>query len=136
MTTIAIVPFVLKDCKFKVAADNYEGHTSAVEFVPTASTVVWNGLTPAASFTDVATATWVCNVALAQDWETTDSLSRYLFENEGEAVEVEFEPVSGGTGFEATIVITPGSIGGSGGAVAVASVSLGVRGRPAEIVIP
>jgi hypothetical protein len=136
MTTIAVAPFVLKDCKFKVDADNYEGHTSGVEFVPTASSVEWQGLTPTASFTDVATAKWKCNVDLAQDWETTDSLSRYLHEHEGEAVDVEFEPIAGGTGWGATIVITPGSVGGKSGAVATSTVSLGVRGRPEEIVIP
>ena len=136
MATIAVQPFVLKDCQFKVEADNYEGHTSEVTFVPTAATVQWNGLTPTSTFTDVATATWVCNVGLAQDWETPNSLSRYLFEHEGEAVDVEFEPRAGGTGFSATVVCTPGSIGGASGAVAVATVALGVQGRPAEIVTP
>lgn len=134
MSTIAIQPFVLKDCAFKVAADNYEGHVSAVEFVPTANSVQWKGLTPSSVFTDVSTATWVCNLALAQDWETANSLSRYLFEHEGDAIAVEFEPIAGGTAFSATVVITPGSIGGTVDAVGVSTVSLGVRGRPAEVV--
>ena len=133
MAVIAVKPFVLKDSVFKVEADDYAGHTSAVEFVPSSSPVVWKGLKPASVFTDVASATWVCNVALAQDWDTPNSLSRYLFEHEGEAVEVIFEPASGGTGFSATLVITPGSIGGTVDGVAVSTVSLGVQGRPVEI---
>jgi hypothetical protein len=133
VSTIAVEPFILKDCTFKVVADNYEGHVSAVTFVPSASTVVWKGLAPSSVFTDVSKATWVCNLELAQDWETANSLSRYLHAHEGAEIAVEFEPVAGGTGFEATLIVTPGAIGGTVDTVAVASVSLGVRGRPEEI---
>jgi hypothetical protein len=135
MADISVSPFVLKDVTLLIAADNYEAHVSSVELVPSASTVTWKGLTPSSVFTDVSTATWVCNLSFAQDWATTDSLSRYLFENEGEAVACEFVPVAGGAGFSATIVITPGAIGGAVDSVAVATVSLGVQGRPAVLVI-
>jgi hypothetical protein len=135
MTVIGVSPFVMKDVTLLIAADNYEAHVSSVELAPSASTVMWKGLTPTSIYTDVTTATWVCNLSFAQDWATADSLSRYLFENEGGAVACEFVPVAGGAGFSATIVITPGSIGGPVDSVAVATVSLGVQGRPAVLVI-
>jgi hypothetical protein len=135
MAQISVLPFVLKDVTLLIAADNYESNVSSVEFLPSASTVVWKGLTPSSSFTDVSTATWVCNMTFAQDWATVGSLSRYLYDNEGAAVACEFVPVAGGAGFSATIVITPGSIGGAVDSVAVATVSLGVRGRPEELVV-
>jgi hypothetical protein len=134
MAAIAVSPFVMKDVTLLIAADNYEAHVSAVEIVPTAPTVVWKGLTPESAFTDVGSSSWVCNLTFAQDWATTDSLSAYLFNNEGNAVECEFAPVAGGPRFSATIVITPGSIGGAIDSVAVGTVSLGVQGRP--VIIP
>jgi hypothetical protein len=133
MAQINVAPFVLKNATLKIAADNYEKHVSSVEFVPTASAVNWKGLTPTAVFTSIGSATWVANLGYAQDWQTEDSLARYLFEHEGEAVAVEFYPEAGGNGFGATLVVTPGSIGGAVDTVAVATVTLGVQGRPVEI---
>jgi hypothetical protein len=123
-------PFTLTDSVFQVAADNYEAHVSTVEFVPTSSVVNWKGLKPSAVFSFGTTATWVCNLSYAQDWETASSLSQYLFENEGEEIAVTFEPVNGGAGFTATLIVAPGSIGGAVDTVGVASVSLGVKGKP------
>ena len=136
MAQIGITPIVLKDVLFQVASDTYEKHVSQVEFIPTAQTVNWKGLTPSSVFTDISTATWVCALSFAQDWATADSLSRYLFENEGAAIEVTFRPKVAGPGFTATLIVTPGSIGGRVDAVAVATVNLGVRGRPAAIDAP
>ena len=136
MTAPAVVPIVLKDVTLKVGADNYEAHVSSVEFVPTSGTVPWKGLTPSSVFNFATKATWQCNLAFAQDWETPNSLSAYLFDNEGEIVVADFYPEAGGTGFRATLNIVPGSIGGAVDSVAVATVTLGVQGRPARIVAP
>jgi hypothetical protein len=137
MATPALNPFVLKDCLFQVAADNYEGHVSTVEFVPTSAVQAWKGLTPTAVYSAGTNSTWVCNLGLAQDWQTADSLSRYLFENEGEEVIVRFEPVNGGLGIDATIIIAPGTIGGAVDTFAVATVSLGVKGKPTlDAIVP
>ncbi len=135
MAVIAVNPFVMKDVTLLIAADNYESNVSAVEFVPSASSVNWKGLTPTSTFSDVGTATWVCNLSFAQDWASATSLSRYLFEHEGAAVACEFSPIAGGPAFGGTLVITPGSIGGAVDSVAVATVSLGVQGRPVEITV-
>jgi len=133
MAQIAVSPIILKNVLFQVDLDSYEKHVSSVEFVPSASTVTWKGLTPASVFTFGSTATWQCNVSFAQDWETDDSLSLYLFENEGEEIDVVFEPVNGGAGFSATLIVAPGSIGGAVDSVAVSTVTLGVKGKPVHI---
>lgn len=133
MAQIGVAPIILKNVLFSVEGDSYEKHVSAVEFVPSPSTVTWKGLTPSAVFTFGTTATWECNLTYAQDWETTDSLSRYLFENEGEEIDVIFEPVNGGAGFSATLIVAPGSIGGAVDSVLSATVTLGVKGKPAYI---
>lgn len=131
MATIAVKPFVLKDVLFTVDADNYEAHVSQVQFDPSSSVQTWQGLTPDASFTDVTTATWLAALAFAQDWETPDSLSIYLYEHEGEEVPVTFKPRSGvGPSFSVTLVISPGSIGGTVNSFATATVSLGCKGKP------
>lgn len=131
MAAIAVAPIILKDVSFSVASDDYEAHVSQVEFVPSSSTVNWKGLTPSSVFSFGTNATWVCNLSFAQDWETTNSLSKYLFANEGTEVAVTFEPKSGGAAFSATLIIAPGSIGGTVDSVAVSTVSLGVKGKPA-----
>jgi len=124
MATPVVKPFIMRDCTFTVEADNYEAHVSQVEFVPSSSVVRFKGLTPASNHAFGTTAEWVANLAYAQDWNTADSLSEYLHEHEGESIEVEFVPVSGGRPITATLIVTPGAIGGSVDAVAVASVSL------------
>lgn len=130
MAQIAASPFMMRDCTLSVAADSYEAHVSAVEFVPSSSVVNWKGLTPTAVHSFPTSATWVCNMSFAQDWATANSLSRYLFENEGDEIVVVFEPVAGGPSVTATIFITPGSIGGQVDSVAVSTVSAGVKGKP------
>lgn len=131
MAQIAVSPFIMRDCVLSVALDSYEKHVSAVEFVPSASIVNWKGLTPTAAFSFGSNATWVCNLSYAQDWATANSLSRYLFENEGEEIAVTFEPVAGGPAVTASLIVAPGSIGGAIDSVAVSTVSLGVNGKPA-----
>ena len=133
MATIAVNPLYLKDTLFSVAADNYDAALGAVTFTPSASTSTWQGLTPAASFTFSTTATWTVVLTYAQDWSTTNSLSRYLFDNEGKEVVVKFAPIKGATTaptFTATVIITPGAVGGSVNATAEATVTLPLKSKP------
>ncbi|UOE43744.1 hypothetical protein [Agromyces larvae] len=130
MASVDVNPFLMKDCLFQVEADQYEAHVSQVQFSPTSQTVTWKGLTPAAVFSFGTAATWVANLTFAQDWSTADSLSRYLYEHEGEEIDVTFEPVAGGPGVTATLIVAPGAIGGQVDQVATAQVSLGVKGKP------
>lgn len=130
MAAIAVNPILLTNVLFSVESDSYEKHVSSVEFAPTSSVVNWKGLTPSSVFSFGTTATWQANVSFAQDWETENSLSQYLFANEGQEIDVIFEPVSGGARFSATLIVAPGSIGGSVDSVAVSTVTLGVKGKP------
>lgn len=130
MATIEVKPIVLRDVLLSVALDDYEKHVSGVTITPTTGSVNWSGLNPDATFTFPTATTWACQLDYAQDWDTEASLSRYLFDNEGEEVTMTFEPVKGGVGFTVTVFIVPGSIGGQVNAVATSSVTLGVVGRP------
>ena len=132
MTVIAVQPIVYKDVSLKIEADNYEAHVSKVELTPSVNTQTWKGLTPSASFTDSSSPAWVAALDYAQDWETPNSLSRYLFEHQGETVTAIFQPKAGSglPAFTVELVITPGPIGGSIDAFSTGSVSLGVNGQP------
>lgn len=126
MAQIAVAPLVMKDCLLRIDVDNYEKHVSGVTWEPSASSIEWHGLTPDSGFTDVSSATWTAELAYVQDWTTVDSLSRYLYEHEGETVGCEFTPTNGdGPSFTANLVITPGAIGGEVNSYATTSVTLG-----------
>lgn len=139
MPKIAAVPFVLKDAVFSVGTDDYEAHVSSVQFVPTVQTVTWQSLTPAGSFTDTTSPSWVCTIAYAQDWKTLNSLAQYLLTNAGLKKTVTFKPQGSTTGspvFTADVMIAPGPIGGDVNTVQSATVTLGVVGTPAKSTAP
>lgn len=137
MGTIALTnAFILRDVLLRFSfgvgptTNDYEAHVSQVQFDPNTPSAVFKGLTPGGAKTFVGEPSWTCALAYAQDWENEDSLSRFLLAHQGESIPCLFEPVKGGQGFEATLIITPGSIGGSVDAVATATVTLGVDGAP------
>jgi hypothetical protein len=128
-----MTPLYLKDALLSIAAAEYQAEVSSATFEPSTSTATWKGLTPEAVFTQTANATWVITIVWAQDWDDATSLGVYLFQNEGEEVELVFEPKTGGAGFSATVVITPGAIGGAVDGFAESTVSLPVQGKPAYV---
>lgn len=131
MSQIDVKPLVLKDVILTIGDDSYEKHVSGVTFTPKSSQITWQGLTPAAKFSDASAPDWTCVLNYVQDWETEDSLSAYLFAHEGETVDASFKPKSGsGPTFEAELIITSGAIGGQVNAYATTSVTLGCSGRP------
>ena len=129
MTITAVNPLVMKDIEALFGADpsapDFRKHLDGVTFTPTAATVSWTGLGQN-THTDVSSATWALVLSYVQDWDTTGSLSRFLYESEGLTIPVTFRPRSGvGPSFKANVVITPGAIGGTVNAFAVTSVTLG-----------
>lgn len=131
MASIAVNPLVLKDVVLTFGLNSYEEHVSNVTFTPSASVITWKGLTPTSVHSAGTTATWAASLTYVQDFETTDSLAVYLFNNEGEEVEVTFKPRSGsGPSFTATLIITPGAIGGAVDTFGEATVTLGSKGKP------
>lgn len=133
MPQIEVKPIVLRDVLLRIAESDYEKHVSGVTLTPTTGNVTWNGLTPDATFNFPTATTWGAQLDYAQDWETPDSLSMFLYEHEGEKVTMLFGPVRGGLGWEADIFIAPGSIGGQVNTVATSSVTHGVQGRPRPV---
>lgn len=131
MTQIAVAPLFLKDVIFTVGTDDYEKHVSNVTFTPSTSPQTWKGLNPDATFTNVGSATWTVDLEYAQDWTTTNSLSAYLFANQGETKTVEFAPQNGvGPSFTASVIIVAGAIGGAVDTYGAATVSLPLQGQP------
>lgn len=124
MAAIAVQPIVLNDVLLRAVNDDYEAHVSSVTFTPTAPVVRWRGMTPTSNHVFGGVADWAVTIDFAQDWETANSLSIRLLENEAEKEEWTFEPKKGGASFESTVVLTPGGIGGAVDTVAASSVTL------------
>lgn len=127
MTTLAVVPLILKDVMLTLGAlgDDYRKHVSGVKLTPSSSQTTWKGL-GGNSHTDATVPTWTCQLDYVQDWSSASSLSRYLFEHSGETVPATFQPISGsGPSFTANLSIVPGDIGGQVDAYATTSVTLG-----------
>jgi hypothetical protein len=134
MPVIAVDPILMGSAKLTLGLDDYEGHVSSAAFIPGNNTpVIWKGLTPTSVFSFGQKATWTLDLEYAQDWATANSLALFLLDNEGETVTAVLEPVDGGQGYTAEVIITPGAIGGAVDTVAVGSVSLGVKGKPAPV---
>lgn len=134
ITNVAVAPLILKNVSLvfgpTATGSEFSKHVDLVTFEPSSSSVTWTGM-GGNTHTDVSTATWTCTLKYAQDWTTTGSLSAYLFNNEGQTVDVAFKPqTASGPSFTAKVVITPGAIGGDVNAYATASVTLGVTGKP------
>lgn len=132
MAVIDVSPIILNDCTLTVGTDNYEAHVSQVQFDPSTNIVRWKGLTPTSNHAFQSASEWTATLALAQDWETANSLSRYLHDHEGEQVSATFDDGSG-TVWTTTLTIAPGSIGGQVDTVAVSTVTMGCT-KPAPSV--
>lgn len=131
MPQIQPAPFVLKDVVLTLGADTFEKEVSTAELAPSSSTVAFKGLSPTAQYTDATAATWVCNLVLAQDWETSGSLSLFLWNNDGTPQPLALKPRSGsGPSFTASAIIIPPSVGGAGDAYATSTIALGLSGKP------
>lgn len=131
MTQINVAPLFLKDVTLKVGTDSYEKGVSSVTLTPSFTTATYKGLNPSAVFNETGTPTWVADIAYVQDWQTTNSLSAYLFTNQGNTVQMTFAPRSGsGPSFTASVLLVSGAIGGAVDAFATTSVALPVQGQP------
>ena len=131
MADITPAPLYLKDVILTVDGDTYEKAISSATFTPTVPTATFKGLSDDAVYTQAGSASWMVDLAYVQDWDSADSLSGYLFANQGDEVTLSFKPKSatGGT-FSCTVVIIPGSIGGAVDSFATTTVSLPVIGQP------
>lgn len=131
MAQISVQPLYLKDVVLTVGTDGYEKHVSGVTITPTNASATFKGLNPDAVYTESGAPTWICQLQYVQDWDTADSLSAYLFENQGTDVTLSFQPVNGSGGtWSMTVHILPGAVGGAVDSFATTTVDLPVQGQP------
>jgi hypothetical protein len=129
MAVIAANPLYLKDVVVDIAGNDYGNTVTSVALTPASTTATFTGMKPGAVFTETSTPTWTVALTYGQDWETTNSLAGYLFDNAGKSVLMTFKPRTGsGPSFKATVVIVPGAIGGAVSAFASSTVTLPVSG--------
>lgn len=123
-------PYSLKTATMTIATDDFTAALSQVEFSPATSATTWRGI-GGNVVRDQTIAEWTCTLSFAQDLDTA-GLLRYLHENEGDTVVAVFTPEAAGPTVTATIVLSPGTIGGSAdGNIVTGTVALAVVGKPA-----
>lgn len=136
MAILNVNPLVMKDVELLIGSgtpDDFRKHVSGATYTPTAPTQSWTGL-GGNTHTDVGAPTWVLDLAYVQDWSSDNSLSRWLYEHQGETHPVELRPIAGeGPSFTSNVTITPGAIGGQVNAFATTSVQLGTD---APVLVP
>lgn len=123
-------PYSLKNALLLIAADDFTQAVSQAQFDPKTTPSTFRGI-GGHVVNQVSSADWTLTLSLAQDLDPA-GLLRYLHLHEGEEREVTLAPI-GDTGPEvtATVIIVPGTIGGSAdGSTATATVALPVQGRP------
>lgn len=130
MSTIPLArPYALKAARFNIDADEFTAAVSQVQFDPSVPRSEWRGI-GGTTLVNQGVATWTATIGFAQDLDPA-GLLRYLHENEGQTVPVEFIPLEAGPTITAEVVLAPGSIGGSAGPdTTTSSVQLGCVGKP------
>lgn len=131
MAEIEVKPFILNDVDLTLGGNGYAASVNSVEIAPNGGQLVtFKGMKKGSVFNFPTEPTWQVNVGFAQDFETAQSMSLYLFENYGDTVPMTFAPKTGGGHWAVDVILVPGSIGGAGDAVATSTVTLGCAGKP------
>lgn len=137
MTKIAVQPLYMRDSIVRFVLDratnkaaDFEAAVSSATFTPSTTVATVKGLTPSSVHSAASAPTWTLDLAFYQDWENPESLANFLFDHQGETIPTLVEPISGGVGFGADVLIVPGSIGGAVDTHGSSTVSLGVQGQP------
>lgn len=124
MTTVALTtPFALKNATLSIDSDDYTAAVTQVAFLPSIATSTVRTIDGVAH-KDQSTAEWSCTIGFIQDLDSS-GLLRYLLDNDGATKSVIFVPKTSGPSISANLVVSPGTIGGTGGAdLAVGTVTL------------
>lgn len=133
MPIVNINTKVLRDAVVQIGDNEFQTSISNITMTPTAASITWSGV-GGNTVTDTSSATWAAAITFAQDFETPNSLSQFLFDNEGATFPFYFRPRSGvGLAYTGTVTITPGAIGGAVNTINESTVTLGLSGRPTAI---
>lgn len=112
-----------------IATDGYKAAVTSAELVPTTPTEVLRDIGGGVTVISGAPE-WTLNLNFAQDLKTTNSLSQYLIANQGTKKTIVYTPQTGGKGFTITALILAAKVGGAGGSVAKADITLPCDGQP------
>jgi len=113
--------------------DTFERQVSQVLLTPNVSSSKWRGMAPGAVYGDTQW-DWDATLTIAQDHETTGSLTEYLRANAGTKQTLIFKPKSGtGPSYQVIVTVVPGSLGGQVGTWAESSVTMPVDGEPTRV---
>ena len=107
-------PYSLKNATLTIDVDDYTAAVTQVEFSPSTATSTVRTIDGVAH-KDQSTAEWSCTIGFVQDLSAT-GLLRYLLANDGQSKDVTFTPKTAGPSIDATLVVSPGTIGGTAGA--------------------
>jgi len=130
MAIITPVPLYFDDVVLTIDGDDYAPAASQASLEPSTSSTVFHGLKPDDNFPASST-DWSLTLAFVQDWDSTASLARYLFANQGSTIATTLKPKSGsGPSFTMNLHIVPGSIGGTTRSHATTTVTLPLKGIP------
>jgi hypothetical protein len=134
MAVVDVTPFVMKNAIIQLGTDDFAKAVSSASITPAGGIITWKGLKPTAVFTFPESVTYTLDLEYAQDWGSTNSLSQYLFEHQGETVactvNVNDVATGGETSWAMQVAISAGAVGGAVDNVATATVSLGIVGQP------
>jgi hypothetical protein len=84
--------------------------------VPTANTTPTPGTYCQAPVETPGLSSWALEVSFLQDWGNTPSLSEFVFTNDGELCDFEFQPDNPGVpGMSGTVYVVAGPYGGAAG---------------------
>jgi hypothetical protein len=139
MAIIEVKPFIMRNAIVSFGSDDFAKAVSSATLTPAGGTTPFKGLKPSAVFTFPQSVTWTLDLEFAQDWSAETSLSRYLFEHQGETIDATLnadDQTAGTTSWDITVAIAPGAVGGPVDSVATATVSLGVVGAPVPTTVP
>jgi hypothetical protein len=138
-TVVEVTPFIMKNAIVAFGDNDFAKAVSEATLTPAGGTTDFKGLKPSAVYSFAQSATWSLNLTFAQDWSLDTSLSRYLFDHQGENIPFTLnadDKTEGSTSWAGTVSITAGAVGGAVDAVAVATVTLGVVGAPVPTLVP
>src|SRR6187431_3275632 len=104
-------PYTMSTAVLTIGVDDYTAAVSQAQFNPSFSSNTWTGIGGNA-LTFTSPASWALVIAIAQDLAPT-GLLRYLLDNAGTQVDVTLTPLTGEEPITATVILAPGSIGGT-----------------------
>lgn len=138
-------PYFMKDIDLIIGDEasettpNFKCQVRSCKLTPDVSVQRIETACPTGQYADMGNPTWTAELGYlygADDGSGTvaEVLADYLLAHAGETQIITFRPHAGGKGYQASIKIVPGPIGGDYGSFSEQTVSLPIEGQPIPIV--